>query len=135
MPKPRVEISRLSRVASRRFGALLFRPLTRRAAGRLTVLHISMKPGAKAPALYHARTDEFFYVLKGGARGLIGRRRRSFRAGDFVFLPARTPHEFTAGPRGIELLDVFVPGFDLRRPDIVVCCAKTRKTSEPRNSP
>lgn len=120
MPRAAVEVTRLSRAAARRFGALTFKRLTRRAGGRVTVLHIAMAPGAKAPPLHHARTDEFFFVLKGSASGRVGGRRRAFRAGDGVFLPARTPHEFTAGPRGLELLDVFVPGFDMRRPDIVI---------------
>lgn len=127
MPRSRIEITRLSRAAARRFGALTFRRLTRRAGSRMTVLHITMKPGAKAPALYHARTDEFFFVLRGGARGRVGRLLRSFRAGDGVFLPAGTRHEFTAGPAGVELLDIFVPGFDMRRPDIVLCGPKTRR--------
>lgn len=108
-------------IAARRFGPLSFRPLTRRCGRAMTVLHIEMKPHSKAPPIHHSHTDEFFFVLSGSARGRIGRIERSFRAGDSVYLPAGTHHEFTAGAKGIRLLDVFVPGFDMRRPDIVIC--------------
>lgn len=84
-----------------------------------SVLRIRMEPGARAPELFHARTHEFFLILKGSSSGMVGGRRRVFRAGDFAYMPAGTLHEFRAGPRGVELLDVFSPRLDLDQPDIV----------------
>lgn len=119
MSPRRVEVARLSRVAVRRFGALRVQQLAGRKGQPFSVLRIRMAPGASAPELFHARTHEFFLILKGSSTGLVGGRHRVFRAGDCAYLPAGTLHEFRAGPRGVELLDVFCPRLDLDKPDIV----------------
>jgi mannose-6-phosphate isomerase-like protein (cupin superfamily) len=119
MTKRRVECGRLEKVRTRRFGALEVQELLGKQGRPFSVLRIRMKPGSRAPELYHARTSEFFLVLKGSSSGMVGGRRRVFRAGDFVYLPPGTIHEFRAGPRGVELLDVFCPRLRLSRPDIV----------------
>lgn len=110
----------LSKRAIRLFGALAVRQLHGGRGSRLSVLHVSMRPYSRAPALRHARTDEFLLVLKGSSSGRIGRRKVRFKAGDFAYLPAGTPHEFRAGPGGTELLDIFLPRLDLSDPDIVL---------------
>src|SRR4051812_2739057 len=114
--KARVEASRLSRTPARRFGALSVQRLAGRAGHPFSVLRIRMKPHSAAPELFHARTHEFFLIVKGSSSGVVGGRRRTFRAGDYAYLPAGTLHEFRAGPRGVELLDVFCPRLDLDRP-------------------
>ena len=117
----RIEAGSLRGRRAKRFGALYIKALFEDARrGRLSVLHVRLKPGAAAPALYHRRTDEFFFVLKGSVSGRIGGRRRRFKAGDFCFLPAGTVHEFKAGPRGLETLDVFFPRLSLSKPDVVL---------------
>lgn len=83
------------------------------------MLHVSIEPGGRAPAILHRRTAEFFLVLAGGSRGRLGGRPVRFRKGDFAHIPPGTAHQFTAGPEGTELLDVFVPALDLDDPDIV----------------
>ena len=85
-----------------------------------SVLRIRMGPGASHPPLWHARTFEFFLVLKGSVHARIGQVSRRLRRGDFVMLPPGASHEFRAGPGGVEVLTVFGPGLDLGNPDIVV---------------
>lgn len=120
MKKPRVKISRLSAVRARRFGALSVKPMLGAKGHPMSALHISMKPHSEAPELYHAKTDEYFYILRGSSSGTVNGRKRRFRAGDFCFLPSGTLHHFRAGPKGVELIDVFVPRLDLASPDIIV---------------
>lgn len=119
MRKKRVEVVRLSRAAVRRFGALRVQQLAGRRGHPFSVLRIRMAPGSSAPELFHARTEEFFLILKGSSSGRVAGRRRVFRPGDCIYMPAGTLHEFRAGPRGVELLDVFCPALDLSAPDIV----------------
>lgn len=105
----------------RRFGALevraLFQDLRKKT---LSVLHVRLKPYAAAPALYHRRTEEFFLILRGTVHGRVGNRRRTFKAGDYCYLPPGTLHEFRAGKDGADTLDVFFPGLDLEKPDITL---------------
>lgn len=121
MRNGRIEVSSLSGRRAQRFGALYLKALfDRRRLKQVSVLHVRLEPGASAPALFHRRTHEFFYVLRGSVHGKIGGRRRRLKAGDYCFLPAGTVHEFTAGSRGLETLDVFFPRLDLRKPDVVL---------------
>ncbi len=116
----RAERGRIRPGRTRRFGVLGVRPLLdRQLVKEFSVLHIVLKPGAEAPTLFHRKTHEFFFVLRGGASGRIDGKRWRFKQGDYCFLPAGSLHQFTAGPAGIELLDVFGPRLDLRRPDII----------------
>lgn len=112
-------IRRFAPLRTLRFGALRVKALLDGPGGkRLSVQHVRMAPGAKAPALYHRKTDEVFFVVAGSVSGRIGRKRVSLKKGDCAYLPRGTVHEFTAGPKGVEVLDVFFPGLDLRRPDV-----------------
>jgi mannose-6-phosphate isomerase-like protein (cupin superfamily) len=118
MKSPRTSIGRLAKVAAKRSGPLTIKTLTKMGMP-MTVLHISLSPGSKAPALYHARTQEFFFVLKGNAHGLIDGRRVRLPKGSFSFLPPRAVHQFWAGANGAEILDIFVPPLDPINPDII----------------
>lgn len=120
MSRPaRVEEGALGARGKRRFGPLTVRSLIRSAGAPFSVLVVDMRPGARHPAIHHARTAEFFVILRGSCRAEIGRRRRTLRPGDFAFLPAGSIHAFHAGRRGLRALAVFAPAMDLRRPDIV----------------
>jgi quercetin dioxygenase-like cupin family protein len=120
MPRLRVEAGRLSRCRVQHFGALRLRPLLHKPAlGHACVFHISLHPGKSVPASCHRRTHEFFLILGGSVRARIDGRSRTFRKGDFCFLPAGSVHAFHAGRSGAETLAVFSPRLDLKRSDIV----------------
>ena len=90
------------------------------AAGRpFSVLHVTMAPGSRHAPILHARTTEFFLVLRGTAAARIEGRTRALRAGDFAYLPPGAPHGFRAGRAGVEALAVFCPPLARRRPDIL----------------
>ncbi|MBI5595424.1 MAG: cupin domain-containing protein [Elusimicrobia bacterium] len=114
-----MQIRRFAARKALRFGVLRVKALLDGPGGkRLSVQHVRMGPRAKAPALCHRRTDEIFFVVSGTVSGRIGGKKVSLRKGDCAFLPAGTVHEFEAGRGGVEVLDVFFPGLDLKRPDV-----------------
>ncbi|MBI2071212.1 MAG: cupin domain-containing protein [Elusimicrobia bacterium] len=104
--------------APRRFGALTVFPLIPAAVRTFSALRLTMKPGAQTPSIYHRKTNEFFFILRGSAKARINGRSVRFKKGDFAFLPAKTRHQFEAGPAGVEVLDIFIPRLDLDNPDI-----------------
>lgn len=121
MPRFRVEAAHLRERAVRRFGVLRLKSLFQKAGlGQVSIFHVSLPAGARAPALYHRKTHEFFFLLRGEVRGRIDGKACRFRSGDFCFLPAGAVHEFQAGISGAQTLDVFFPGLDLKKPDIVL---------------
>ncbi|MFJ9666931.1 cupin domain-containing protein [Streptomyces sp. NPDC101219] len=64
-----------------------------------------------APAHFHTRATELFFVISGSLRVLVDEEVTVLDAGDFLAVPPRTPHAFAAAP-GCEadVLFVFTPG-------------------------
>ncbi|MCX5200366.1 cupin domain-containing protein [Streptomyces sp. NBC_00237] len=64
-----------------------------------------------APAHFHTRASELFFVIGGSLQVLIDDTVETLNAGDFLLVPPHTPHAFAAAP-GCEadVLFVFTPG-------------------------
>ena len=88
--------------------------LDRHEEGAATFYRVHIDPGRRTSVSYHRVAEEFYYVLAGGGVALLDGREHPLRAGDFLRLPPGTTHGFLAGPDGLDMLDVHVPGC---RPD------------------
>ncbi|MFD4903179.1 cupin domain-containing protein [Streptomyces sp. NPDC058411] len=80
--------------------------------GLLTSYRSTFAEGAVgAPAHFHTRAAEMFYVIDGSLRVLLGEVITVLNAGDFLLVPPRTPHAFAAAPGcTAEVLFTFTPG-------------------------
>jgi len=68
-------------------------------------------PGA--PAHFHTRATEMFFVLSGAMRILVDHEVVTLGQGDFLTVPPTVPHAFAPAPDSeAELLVVFTPGMD-----------------------
>lgn len=69
------------------------------------------KGGTGAPAHFHTRASELFFVISGALQVLVGEEVTVLKGGDFLLVPPYTPHAFAAAP-GCEadVLFVFTPG-------------------------
>ncbi|MFE4693905.1 cupin domain-containing protein [Streptomyces sp. NPDC056749] len=66
-----------------------------------------------APAHFHTRATELFFVLDGALRVLVGEEVTVLGQGDFLAVPPHTPHAFAAAPgRTADVLFVFDRGMD-----------------------
>ncbi|WP_033213817.1 cupin domain-containing protein [Kitasatospora phosalacinea] len=64
-----------------------------------------------APAHFHTRATELFFVLDGALRVLVDDRVVLLERGDFLAVPPRTPHAFAAAKgRTADVLFTFTPG-------------------------
>jgi len=109
----------LSDAQTEQFQGLRLFQLSPAGTGPFSALRITVAPNSHLPAIHHAKTWEFFFVLKGSGYGRVGRRRVRFEKGSQVFIPPRVPHDFHTGPRELEALVIFSPGFDPLKPDVV----------------
>ncbi len=78
--------------------------------GQLTIVEVTEPPGMEAPLHVHHREDEGFYVLEGSATFVVGDGTVEAGPGTFLYGPRDVPHRFDAGPEGVRLLYLFVPG-------------------------
>ncbi|KUJ64154.1 cupin [Streptomyces albus subsp. albus] len=71
------------------------------------------KGAAGAPAHFHTRATEFFFVLDGTLRMLVGEEIATLHKGDFLAVPPGTPHAFAPAPGATaDVLVAFSPGMD-----------------------
>jgi quercetin dioxygenase-like cupin family protein len=119
-PKPAsARFGRWGAGVSRPIGTLLVDSVAAETGRRsFSIFRITMKPRASHPAIWHARTSEFFLVTRGALLAVINGRPRRMRKGDGAHLAPGAVHEFRAGPSGCEVMSVFVPALNLRKPDI-----------------
>ncbi|MFE2052821.1 cupin domain-containing protein [Streptomyces sp. NPDC059459] len=80
--------------------------------GLLTSYRSTFAEGAVgAPAHFHTRAAEMFYVIDGSLRVLTGETVTVLGAGDFLLVPPHTPHAFAAAPGcTADVLFTFTPG-------------------------
>ncbi|WP_431683814.1 cupin domain-containing protein [Kitasatospora sp. KL5] len=66
-----------------------------------------------APAHFHTRAWELFFVISGSLQVLVGDEVKVLGAGDFLAVPPHTPHAFAAAPGSeADVLFVFTPGME-----------------------
>jgi quercetin dioxygenase-like cupin family protein len=82
--------------------------------GRVSLIDCTSPPGFEPGTHVHAGEDEIFYVLDGRLEGQCGDATWTARAGDLVFIPRDTPHNFTVLGRSAAryLLINSPPGFE-----------------------
>jgi mannose-6-phosphate isomerase-like protein (cupin superfamily) len=72
-----------------------------RDAGGFSLVHVWFK--ANYPLVRHSHNvDCMYYVISGSA--VMG--SQTLRSGDSFFVPASAPYQYTAGPQGVEVLEV-----------------------------
>ncbi|MGW1866451.1 cupin domain-containing protein [Streptomyces mauvecolor] len=83
----------------------------RTADGFTTYRSTFAKGAVGAPAHFHTKATELFFVISGSLQVLVGEEVTVLEAGDFLAVPPHTPHAFAAAP-GCEadVLFVFTPG-------------------------
>lgn len=66
-----------------------------------------------APAHFHTKASESFFVLGGELEVLVGEEILTLTAGDTLVVPPNTPHAFGASKgKDADVLFVFTPGMD-----------------------
>jgi mannose-6-phosphate isomerase-like protein (cupin superfamily) len=92
------------------FSSLAFKVLTSDTAGNLLVIeHSNLMPDT-GPALHlHLAQEEWFYVMEGEVRFLVGERRMRLGPGESILAPRRIPHTFSAFGAPAHMLIAFTP--------------------------
>lgn len=82
--------------------------------GALTANRATFQKGSPgAPAHFHTRATEMFFVLSGSMRILLDDQVLILGQGDFLTVPPTVPHAFAPAPGSeAEMLVVFTPGMD-----------------------
>jgi mannose-6-phosphate isomerase-like protein (cupin superfamily) len=69
-----------------------------------------LAPGSHFGAQYHSNSDEMDYVIQGQANATLNGKVILVKAGDMLYLPAGTVHDFEAlGNENLQVFVVFAP--------------------------
>jgi quercetin dioxygenase-like cupin family protein len=77
------------------------------------IVHVSLPPRTRHDMLYHRRTREWFMVLKGKGRGVIGGKKIRFSPGVVVYMPPGVPHQMITDGSKMEAVVLFAPPLKL----------------------
>jgi len=61
-------------------------------ARQLTLVRVTMHPGAGHQFHYHPEIEEILYVLEGVAESWVGQEKRRLKAGEIAFIPRKVVH-------------------------------------------
>ncbi|MFZ2961158.1 MAG: cupin domain-containing protein [Candidatus Ozemobacteraceae bacterium] len=86
----------------------------------VTITHEILPPNTKHVEVFHERTCEFVYIIKGRATGKIDGQDVELNSGDFFFLPPRTAHKFETFEEGVEVISFFRPFVNMEKPDAII---------------
>ncbi|THV29504.1 cupin domain-containing protein [Glycomyces paridis] len=80
--------------------------------GAITANKATFRKGSPgAPAHFHTKAAETFFVLEGDMRILVGEEIVALGKGDFLTVPPTVPHAFAPAPGAeAEMLVLFTPG-------------------------
>lgn len=78
--------------------------------GAGTAYRVHIAAHERTTVSYHKLAEEYYFVLAGSGQALLNGQEYPLRPGDFLRLPPGTTHGFTAGPDGLDLLDIHTPG-------------------------
>jgi mannose-6-phosphate isomerase-like protein (cupin superfamily) len=77
-----------------------------------TVKIITVKPGEAFSLQKHKDRDEWWKILGGDGKAIIGEAEKEIKAGDEYFLPRGTNHRITAGRSAVVFLEISFGDFD-----------------------
>ncbi len=82
--------------------------------GALTAYRVRIEAHQRTSISYHSVAEEVYVVVAGDGIAILNGQEYALKTGDFLRLPPGTTHGFIAGPDGLDMLDLHVPGC---RPD------------------
>ena len=123
--RPRVTgkalVTHLRKANRHEFFQLAVRPVSGRAhIPGVGVVHVTLPPRYTHQAIYHRRTREWMFILKGTGNAVLGRRIVRLRPGSIVYIPPGMMHQMSTQSSAIEALVLFSPpmSMDERRMDV-----------------
>lgn len=74
--------------------------------------HVEVDPGQESPAHYHRKTEEMYYITRGGGTMTLGEVVTHVQPGDSVVIPVGEIHKIRADAEGLAFVCVTVPPYD-----------------------
>ncbi|MGH9372876.1 MAG: cupin domain-containing protein [Vicinamibacterales bacterium] len=88
---------------------------------QLTLVRVTMRPGAGHQFHYHPAREEIIYILDGVAEQWVDRERRQLEAGECAFIPKKVVHAIhNASKKPMSFLAILSPA-QARGPFLIDC--------------
>lgn len=94
-------------------GSLMtIKSLTSETDGAYTILYVKHPPNVGPSLHMHPRGNECFYIIKGNYKFILESKSIDAAPGDVIVVPKSTPHKFTTGDSGGEVLIISPPDLE-----------------------
>jgi len=77
-----------------------------------TIKIVTVNAGEELSLQYHRHRDEFWKIIKGNPKIVMGDKKTDGKEGDEFFVPKGTKHRITAGKEAAKVLEISFGKFD-----------------------
>ncbi|HJW20508.1 MAG TPA: cupin domain-containing protein [Candidatus Nitrosotalea sp.] len=91
---------------------MTIKSLTSETGGIYTILYAIHQPNVGPTLHLHPRGNECFYIIKGQYKFILENKVVDAIPGDLIVVPKNTPHKFTVGNEGGEVLIISPPDLE-----------------------
>lgn len=120
--KGRMETRRLSRIRAFDFVKLKIKELS---AGDhipgVSIAHVSLPPDYEHVPIFHAKTHEWMFILKGEGKGKVGGKLVRFHPGKMLYMAPGVLHQMSTGKSALDVLVLFSPPLSVDREGADIC--------------
>lgn len=121
-------VAHVSKARRHIFSKLQVRPISGpRHIPNVGVVHVRLPPRYEHQAIFHRKTREWIFILRGSGKGVIGGRSIRLRPGTILYIPPKMPHQMSTGSSAIEALVLFSPPMSLNAKKMDVCHAESTR--------
>ncbi len=77
-----------------------------------TVKIITVNPDEAFSLQHHEHRTEFWKIISGSGIAIVDTKTQKVKPGDMLTIPPQTNHRMTAGPEGVQFLEISFGNFD-----------------------
>lgn len=86
----------------------------------LAFVLVKLEKNKQMPPIQHVHTHEWIYVTEGSAVAILNDKKVLLKKGDYLYLPPKVWHSFSARAKGVVAIGVHFPKLDSKNPDILI---------------
>mgnify|MGYP001573293878 FL=1 len=87
----------------------------------VSIAHVSLPPNYEHVPIFHAKTHEWMFILRGTGKGVVGGKLIRFRPGVMLYMAPGVLHQMSTGNSSLAVLVLFSPPLHVNRKGADIC--------------
>ena len=115
-------VAQLCKIPSFKFVELKIKELSRgEHIPGVSIAHVSLPPNYEHVPIFHAKTHEWMFILRGAGKGKVGGKLVRFRPGAMLYMAPGVLHQMSTGDSALDVLVLFSPPLHVDEKGADIC--------------